>query len=87
MFCKRRSIIPLVGCLLKGLVQAHAFASGNRGTAFVVVENFLVYNSKKSGITNQANAHILQGIREGYYSDSEIKKWLMTGEIRKFKRK
>ncbi|MBI2133727.1 type II toxin-antitoxin system death-on-curing family toxin [Candidatus Woesearchaeota archaeon] len=73
--------------LLKGIIQAHAFASGNRRTAFVVVENFLYYNNEKSEVTNQANAYILQGIREGYYSDEEIKKWLKTGEIHEFKRK
>ncbi len=79
-------LFDIATALLKGLIQAHAFASGNRRTAFVVVENFLVYNGQKSGVTNQANAYILQGIREEYYSDSEIKKWLMTGEIREFKR-
>ena len=33
------------------------------------------------------NPKVLQGVRESYYSDKEIKDWLMGGEIREFKRK
>ncbi len=36
--------------LLKGLVQAHAFASGNRRTAFLAVKYFLVINNQKLGL-------------------------------------
>lgn len=73
--------------LLRELVQAHPFASGNRRTAFLVTQNFLIYNEKELRMNNDQNAYILQGIREGYYSDEEIKNWLIKGEIREFKRK
>lgn len=73
--------------LLKGLVQAHAFASGNRRTAFIVVKYFLVINNKKIGIKDDSeNARVMLGIREGFYSDKEIKEWLKNGKIREFKR-
>lgn len=72
--------------LLKGLLQVHPFASGNRRTAFIITQNFLFYNGKETKITGKENAYILQGIREGHYNDNEIKEWLMKGEIREFKR-
>lgn len=73
--------------LLKGLLQAHPFASGNRRTAFAVAQNFLLYNGAETKVNDKENAYIFQGIREGYYTDNEIKQWLMKGEIREFKRK
>lgn len=73
--------------LLKVLLQAHPFASGNRRTAFAVAQNFLLYNGTETKVNDKENAYILQGIREGYYADNEIKQWLVKGEIREFKRK
>ena len=73
--------------LLKGIVQAHAFASGNRRTAFITVKYFLIMNDKKLGVKDDPkNARVMLGIREGYYSDKEIKEWLKNGKIREFKR-
>jgi len=75
-------------CLLKGIIQKHAFASGNRRTAFFVTERFLEDNHKKILIKNIENqARVLQGIREGFYTDEEIKHWIMIGEIHEFKRR
>lgn len=36
--------------LLAKLVQAHAFASGNRRTAFIATKYFLILNNQKMGI-------------------------------------
>jgi len=72
--------------LLKGLMQKHPFASGNRRTAFVTVENFLLHNGEKPKVNKDANASVMQGIREDHYSDEEIKFWLQGGDIREFKR-
>lgn len=73
--------------LLKGLVQAHAFASGNRRTAFLVMKYFLVLNNQRTGVEDKPeNAKVLLGIRENYYSDREIKEWIKYGKIREFKR-
>ena len=71
--------------LLKGLTQEHPFASGNRRTALVAVLKFLELNSHS--IQLDFNPRTLQGIRESYYSDKEIKDWLIGGDIREFKRK
>ncbi|MEW6294974.1 MAG: type II toxin-antitoxin system death-on-curing family toxin [Candidatus Diapherotrites archaeon] len=73
--------------LLKGLVQAHAFASGNRRTAFLAMKYFLVINNHKLGVEDKAeNARVIFGIREKYYSDEEIKEWVKHGKIKEFKR-
>lgn len=80
-------IYDKAACLLKYLIQKHPFASGNRRTAFSVTERFLTNNGSKIKISNEAvNATTLKGIRERYYSDEEIKKWLKTGTIRKFEK-
>ena len=73
--------------LLKGFVSEHAFASGNRRTAFVAMKYFLVNNNKKIKILDDpSNSRVMTGIREGYYSDKEIKEWIMYGTIREFRR-
>ena len=33
-----------------------------------------------------SNSCVMTGIREGYYSDAEIKEWIQHGKIREFKR-
>jgi len=73
--------------LLKGLVQKHPFASGNRRTAFVVTKEFLLSNNEKFKIEDDPHyAKVLLGIRENYYSDQEIKEWIQNGKIKKFTR-
>ncbi|HIH17040.1 MAG TPA: type II toxin-antitoxin system death-on-curing family toxin [Candidatus Diapherotrites archaeon] len=73
--------------LLKGLVQAHAFASGNRRTAFLVTKYFLVRNNQRLGVAdNPENAKVLLGVRENHYSVAEIKEWIEHGKIKEFKR-
>src|SRR3989344_605858 len=73
--------------LLKGLVQKHPFASGNRRTAFIVVKSFLLENGETFKIKDDPSlAKTMLGIREGYYSDADIKDWLKHGTIREFKR-
>lgn len=73
--------------LLKGLIQKHPFASGNRRTAFVVVKDFLLVNKAKFAIKDDpAQARVMIGIREGFYTDAEIKEWIKNGKIKEFKR-
>ena len=74
--------------VLEGLIKAHAFASGNRRTAFLAMKEFLKINNKTTkvnGVPDQAV--VLQGIREGYYQHEEIREWIKDGTIRPFKRK
>ncbi|MBI1970934.1 type II toxin-antitoxin system death-on-curing family toxin [Candidatus Woesearchaeota archaeon] len=73
--------------LLKGLIQKHPFASGNRRTAFIVAKEFLLVNKAAFRVQDDPSyARALQGIREGYYTDEEIKEWIKNGKIRKFTR-
>ncbi|MGV8169203.1 MAG: type II toxin-antitoxin system death-on-curing family toxin [Candidatus Nanoarchaeia archaeon] len=74
--------------LLKSLVKAHAFASGNRRTAVLATLVFCGINDHKIYIPNNpTNSRTLIGIRENYYEDNELKNWLKNGKIREFKRK
>lgn len=73
--------------LLKGLIQKHPFASGNRRTAFIAVKDFLLKNNEVFGVKdNPEQARIMIGIRENFYKDEELKEWLKHGKIRKFER-
>ena len=73
--------------LLQGLVKKHPFASGNRRTAFIAVKDFLLGNKAKFGVKDDpSNAKVMQGIRENYYSDAELKEWIKNGKIREFRR-
>ena len=87
--CKNKEgdIYDKATVLLKGLIQGHPFASGNRRTAFVSTKNFVTKNKSKFMIQDHpAQAKIMTGIREGFYTDEEIKEWIKYGQIREFKR-
>ena len=74
-------------CLLKEIIQEHPFESGNRRTAFIVAKEFLLSNKATFGVKdNPTHARVMQGIREGYYKDEEIKEWIKNGKIREFRR-
>ena len=73
--------------LLKGLVQKHPFASGNRRTAFIATKEFVFMNKGHFGIENNPiSGRIMLGVREHYYKDEEIKEWIHHGKIREFNR-
>jgi prophage maintenance system killer protein len=90
--CVRAQIIPgdaytKAAYYLRSLTKAHAFASGNRRTAMLVTKRFLEQNNKIYKIDDTMdNSKVMIGIREGYYSDDEIKGWLENGCIREFRR-
>ena len=69
--------------LLEHLVKAHAFASGNRRTAFVAAKSFVLKNGGKFRIADDPSyARVMQGIREGRYAVPEIVEWISNGKIR-----
>ncbi len=73
--------------LLKGIIQKHPFASGNRRTAFITTKDFILSNKGRFKIKDDPDyAKAMQGIRENFYKDSDIKEWILTGEIHEFKR-
>ena len=73
--------------LLKGIIQKHPFASGNRRTAFLSTRNFIKFNNHTFNINDSHdNTIIMLGIRENYYTNEEIKEWIKNGKIRTFKR-
>ena len=56
--------------LLKGIVQKHPFASGNRRTAFIATKDFLLHNHALFHVKDDpVNVKVMQGIRENYYSN------------------
>ena len=74
--------------LLKNTIKKHAFASGNRRTAFIITKHFLLLNDATLNIKDEPeSAKIMTGIRENYYTDNEIKNWIEHGQIREFKRR
>jgi death-on-curing family protein len=73
--------------IFKNLIKGHVFASGNRRTAFIVIKDFLEQNGGKFKIKDDpTQAKVMVGIREGYYTNDEIKEWIKHGKIKKFER-
>ncbi len=72
--------------LLRSIVKAHAFASGNRRTAYAVTKEFLIHNTGSDPELNGNVESIMKGIREDFYTNDEIIRWLKGGEIHEFKR-
>ncbi len=73
--------------LLNDLIKRHPFVSGNRRTAFIATKAFLTENHAMFNVTSDpTQARVMTGIREGYYSNEEIKEWIKNGKIREFKR-
>jgi death-on-curing family protein len=73
--------------LLIELTRIHAFESGNKRTAFLTTKKFILKNEGKFNIPDTVNnVKVMIGIRENYYSQDEIKEWIVHGSIKKFKR-
>ena len=73
--------------LLFELTRIHAFESGNKRTAFLSTKKFVLNNGGKFNIPDTIhNVKVMIGIRENYYSQDEIKEWIMNGKIKGFKR-
>jgi death-on-curing family protein len=73
--------------LLIELTRIHAFESGNKRTAFLTTKKFILRNEGKFNIPDTVNnVKVMIGIRENYYSQDEIKEWIVHGNIKKFKR-
>jgi len=74
--------------LMKGIIQKHPFASGNRRTAFIVAKEFLLDNRAHFKIMDDPSyARVMQGIRENFYTNEELKEWIKNGKIREFNRR
>jgi hypothetical protein len=52
-----------------------------------MLKSFMQDNHVKFNIPDSPeNAGVLQGIRERYYTDEELKEWIKNGAIRRFTR-
>ncbi|MBI3033291.1 Fic family protein [Candidatus Woesearchaeota archaeon] len=79
--CKfnRGDIYDKAVVLIKGIVQKHPFASGNRRTAFITTKDFIVKNHHTFGIKDNPDyVRVMLGIRENYYMDNEIRGWIIN---------
>lgn len=72
--------------LLAGIIKAHAFASGNRRTAYLIAKEFLLHNIGSVNKFNGDIGLIMKGIREDFYTHDDIIKWLKGGKIHEFER-
>ncbi len=67
--------------LLFGIIRGHPFASGVRRTAVTATSSFFKINGVDAEVPH--DPEVLKGIREGFYSKQEVKKWLKGNGIRK----
>jgi death-on-curing family protein len=84
---KKGDVYDKAICIIKGIAQKHPFASANRRTAIITTKAFLNANKKEFKVpNNKEQSKVMQGIREDYYTDEEIRRWLKHGKIKEFKR-
>ena len=84
---KEGDVFDKSAALLTWFVRKHTFESVNRRTAFIATKDFVLRNHSKFEIKDDPDyAKVMQGVREHYYSDEEIKEWIKHGKIREFKR-
>ena len=62
--------------LLVGINRGHFFASGNKRTAYFVVNNFLYQNKEYSLSEKKEKRRFMLKVRSGNARDGEIEKWL-----------
>ena len=75
---KKGNIYSKAAKLLQELTIAHAFASGNRRTAFLATANFIYQNEKTflSKEDKEENLEIFRRIRYRQATEEEILRWL-----------
>lgn len=82
----RGDVYDKAAAIMRALASAHAFASGNRRTAFLAAKEFVLKNGGKFAIPDDPYyAEVMREIREGKHSDAEIAEWIKNGKIRKAK--
>ena len=84
---KQGNIYDKAAVLLYELTRIHAFESGNKRTAFLTTKKFVIKNEGKFNIPDSTNnVKVMIGIRENYYSLTEINEWIKNGKIKEFRR-
>ena len=84
---KQGNLYDKAAVLLYELTRIHAFESGNKRTAFLTTKKFVIKNEGKFNIPDStSNVKVMIGIRENYYSLTEIKEWIQDGKIKEFRR-
>jgi death-on-curing family protein len=73
--------------VMRDVVQAHPFASGNKRSGLMSAATFL-HNNKltMNKEVSKADPNVLIGVKENYYTHRELRDWLQHGDIRRFKR-
>jgi death-on-curing protein len=76
------NIYDKAAVLMRALTKAHAFASGNRRTAFLTSKYFVTVNGGKFKVPdNEENAVVMKELREGKHTDQQISEWIRNGKI------
>jgi death-on-curing family protein len=74
------SIYEKAAVLLRRIIVAHGFASGNKRTAFIVTAYFIEENGGRLTLNDfDIVERVLRNIR--LYNEKEISNWLKTGDI------
>ncbi len=84
---KQGNLYDKAAVLIYELTRVHAFESGNKRTAFLTTKKYVIKNEGKFNIPDSTdNVKVMIGIRENYYSLTEIKEWIKNGKIKEFRR-
>lgn len=76
---KRGDLLDKASVLLQGTIQAHAFESANKRTAYLVTMEFLLTNQGGMPLKKRDEVYFLYEIREGKRDLEDIRLWLSKG--------
>lgn len=70
------SLIELSASYAYGIIKNHPFVNGNKRTAYVVCETFLLLNNFKLHASDQEKYQTFLGLSDGNISQKELVHWL-----------
>jgi death-on-curing protein len=73
---QERDLCRLAAAYAKGIAQNHPFVDGNKRTAFVVVETFLILNGEELGASDAESVVAMLDLAAGEMTEDEFADWL-----------
>jgi death-on-curing protein len=61
-----------------GLCKNHGFVDGNKRTAYVVAETFLVRNGYAMGASDEAVVKVMLAVASGIMSEEQVAEWFRS---------
>lgn len=76
------TIAELAGAYLYGLAKAHGFADGNKRTAWVVANTFLLLNGAELAVQDRDAVTTVEAVAGNRMSEEHLAQWISNNLVR-----